>query len=106
MVENIVDLQQKRKSRNLNCKKHIMKICNSCGQRNYRRMTVLARLEKQLTDGTKEIDGILIPLSELDKKRILKEIEVLRSRITLPEMARTTRTFNKKSSSRIKSRRN
>jgi len=44
-------------------------------------MTVLNQLEAQLESGTKNSDGKEISLTDKDKKRITKEVEVLTTRL-------------------------
>jgi hypothetical protein len=49
-----------------------------------RNSRVLGKLEKQLTEGTKtqkKTKDVKVPLSEIDIKRIKKEIEILKTRI-------------------------
>jgi hypothetical protein len=79
-----------------------MKLANSNGRVNERRINVLNRLKIQLKTGVKTEKGNNltrfttglndIPLTEQDVKRIEKEIKVLESKIVAPEVARNTRT--------------
>ena len=48
---------------------------------NNKRKSVLRRLEDQLQVGSKVTKEGVIPLSESDKRRITKEIQVLKDRI-------------------------
>lgn len=78
-----------------------MKLANSNGRQNERRINVLNRLKTQLKSGSKtgkkSVTGLdLLPLTEQDVKRIEKEIKVLETRIVAPEIARATRTKRKK----------
>jgi len=83
-----------------------MKLANSNGRQNERRINVLNRLKSQLKTNSKTEKGDIlrkatvgldqIPLTEQDVKRIEKEIKVLESRIVAPEVARATRTKRKK----------
>lgn len=64
-----------------------MKLSNSPGNKNARRIRVLERLRVQLKRGVKyDI------LKDGDVKRIEKEIKTLEGRIVTPEVARSTRT--------------
>ena len=79
-----------------------MKLANSNGRQNERRINVLSRLKSQLKTSSKTEKGSIltkvtvglnqIPLTEQDVKRIEKEIKVLESKIVAPEVARATRT--------------
>lgn len=46
-----------------------------------RRKSALTRLEAQLKAGTKPVEGKQIPLTDDDRSRIEKEIEILKTRI-------------------------
>ena len=78
-----------------------MKLTNSGGRVNQRRIDVKKRLEKQLKDGTKPVQstknefvkfGTTEPLTEVDIKRIEKEISILESRIYSDDVANARRT--------------
>lgn len=80
-----------------------MKLTNSSGRKNQRRIDVVSRLENQLKSGVKPVHstknefvefGATDPLSETDISRIKKEIEVLNKRIMSPDLAHSIR--NKK----------
>lgn len=80
-----------------------MKLTNSSGRKNQRRIDVVSRLENQLKSGVKPVHstknefvefGATDPLSETDISRIKKEIEVLNKRIMSPDLANSIR--NKK----------
>lgn len=62
-----------------------MKKVSTSIQSKSRRVSVLERLTKQLKSGLKpekkSEDGKLIPLTDKDKTRIEKEIEVLKTRV-------------------------
>ncbi len=79
-----------------------MKLANSNGQLNQRRIDALNRLKAQLKSGLKTEKGSNltkfttglneVPLTEQDVKRIEKEIKILESKIVAPEVALSTRT--------------
>lgn len=83
-----------------------MKLKNSSGEVNQRRIRVLAALEQQLKDALKPdknspiLDGgkfgithvAFVDLTEHDKERIKKEIEVLKKKIVHDDSARAVRT--------------
>lgn len=78
-----------------------MKLTNSGGRVNQRRIDVKKRLEKQLKEGTKPVHstknefvkfGTTEPLTEVDIKRIEKEISILESRIYSDDVANARRT--------------
>ncbi len=71
-----------------------MKLTNSSGRKNQRRIDVVSRLENQLKSGVKPVNNKTEPLSETDISRIKKEIEVLNKRIMSPDLANSIR--NKK----------
>ena len=71
-----------------------MKLTNSSGRKNQRRIDVVSRLENQLKSGVKPVNNKTEPLSETDISHIKKEIEVLNKRIMSPDLANSIR--NKK----------
>lgn len=71
-----------------------MKLTNSSGRKNQRRIDVVSRLENQLKSGVKPVNNKTEPLSETDISRIKKEIEVLNKRMMSPDLANSIR--NKK----------
>lgn len=89
-----------------------MKLCNCSGSQNRRRIGALERLQVQLKDAetkwnslTKEeqISNFLLRQSIV---RMKKEVSILQSRIVPQEVARATRTYDKKSLTRTKAQRN
>ena len=71
-----------------------MKLTNSSGRKNQRRIDVVSRLENQLKSGVKPVNNKTEPLSETDISHIKKEIEVLNKRMMSPDLANSIR--NKK----------
>jgi hypothetical protein len=58
-----------------------MKLSDSLGGVNGRRLRAMHRLEKQLKSGVKPSKDGVIPLTETDIKRIQKEIKILSERV-------------------------
>jgi len=89
-----------------------MKLCNCSGSQNRRRIGALERLQVQLKDAETKWNGMTkeeqISNSLLRQSivRMKKEVSILTNRIVLPEVARATRTYDKKSSTRTKAQRN
>lgn len=71
-----------------------MKLTNSSGRKNQRRIDVVSRLENQLKSGVKPVNNKTEPLSETDISRIKRELAILSNRITTPDLANSIR--NKK----------
>lgn len=72
-----------------------MKLSNSTGRLNDRRIQVVKRLQQQLNSGVKIEKGLPITttdLTEQDKRRIEAEITILQGRIVPKEAARNRRT--------------
>lgn len=72
-----------------------MKLSNSAGGTNDRRIQVVKRLQQQLNSGVKIEKGLPITttdLSEQDRRRIEAEITILQGRIVPKEAARNRRT--------------
>lgn len=89
-----------------------MKLCNCSGSQNRRRIGALERLQVQLKDAetkwnslTKE-EQISSSLLRQSIVRMKKEVSILQSRIVPQEVARATRTYDKKSNTRTKAQRN
>lgn len=76
-----------------------MKLKNSSGRVNERRIAAAARLETQLATGFKTEKKTLksVELTEHDKERINKELIILNSKITSSEIAQSRRSKKSRS---------
>lgn len=70
-----------------------MKTANFPQRKNIRRRFALTRLQMQLKAGTKPQDGQMVELTDSDRKRIKKDIEILQSRIVEDASNETSKKY-------------